>query len=256
MAIMIFLRSIGAVASRSLLAVLLFSIAAVTTARATTYTYTSNGLINLGTLDFCWWCGPYPATYTGRVTFDFDSSHYTGTHDLALGDSASFPTPNPEFVSGAIFSFPSTLIYWGLPGSQGIVDYMSGSFVFQNGSIVSWSVSGMLTSLNCGLGPGCAYGGSLSLSPAQDQVFDSGYLNGADYEGRSGFWTMAPVAAVPEPSTWAMMILGFAGIGFTTYRRKVRTSAVWHIPVFSLQYKSSSRSGHGGHRAGSPIQLG
>jgi hypothetical protein len=26
--------------------------------------------------------------------------------------------------------------------------------------------------------------------------------------------------AVPEPSTWAMMILGFAGVGFMTYRRK------------------------------------
>ena len=28
------------------------------------------------------------------------------------------------------------------------------------------------------------------------------------------------VDAVPEPSTWAMMILGFAGIGFIAYRRK------------------------------------
>lgn len=28
------------------------------------------------------------------------------------------------------------------------------------------------------------------------------------------------VAAVPEPSTWAMMILGFAGVGFLTYRRR------------------------------------
>jgi PEP-CTERM motif len=27
-------------------------------------------------------------------------------------------------------------------------------------------------------------------------------------------------ANVPEPSTWAMMILGFAGIGFATYRRR------------------------------------
>jgi len=25
--------------------------------------------------------------------------------------------------------------------------------------------------------------------------------------------------AVPEPSTWAMMILGFAGVGFMAYRR-------------------------------------
>ena len=28
------------------------------------------------------------------------------------------------------------------------------------------------------------------------------------------------VAAVPEPSTWAMMLLGFAGLGFITFRRK------------------------------------
>lgn len=27
-------------------------------------------------------------------------------------------------------------------------------------------------------------------------------------------------AAVPEPSTWAMLILGFAGVGFMVYRRK------------------------------------
>jgi hypothetical protein len=31
----------------------------------------------------------------------------------------------------------------------------------------------------------------------------------------------APVDAVPEPSTWAMMILGFFGVGFMAYRRKV-----------------------------------
>ena len=27
-------------------------------------------------------------------------------------------------------------------------------------------------------------------------------------------------AAVPEPSTWIMMIAGFAGLGFGMYRRK------------------------------------
>jgi outer membrane lipase/esterase len=30
--------------------------------------------------------------------------------------------------------------------------------------------------------------------------------------------------AVPEPSTWAMLILGFAGIGFMAYRRKSKTA--------------------------------
>jgi PEP-CTERM motif len=32
--------------------------------------------------------------------------------------------------------------------------------------------------------------------------------------------TATATAAVPEPSTWAMMILGFAGLGFMAYRRK------------------------------------
>ncbi len=34
------------------------------------------------------------------------------------------------------------------------------------------------------------------------------------------------ISAVPEPSTWAMMILGFAGIGFMAYRRRNRSAAV------------------------------
>jgi hypothetical protein len=35
----------------------------------------------------------------------------------------------------------------------------------------------------------------------------------------------ATVAAVPESSTWAMMILGFAGVGLLAYRRRNRGSA-------------------------------
>jgi hypothetical protein len=34
------------------------------------------------------------------------------------------------------------------------------------------------------------------------------------------------VAPVPEPSTWAMMILGFFGIGFMAYRRRNQTAAL------------------------------
>jgi len=32
------------------------------------------------------------------------------------------------------------------------------------------------------------------------------------------------IGSVPEPSTWAMMILGFAGVGFMAYRRKNKPS--------------------------------
>jgi PEP-CTERM motif len=33
------------------------------------------------------------------------------------------------------------------------------------------------------------------------------------------------LTAVPEPSTWAMMILGFMGVGFMAYRRKNKSAA-------------------------------
>jgi hypothetical protein len=36
----------------------------------------------------------------------------------------------------------------------------------------------------------------------------------------------SPVAAVPEPSTWAMMILGFAGVGFMVFRRRNQSAAI------------------------------
>jgi PEP-CTERM motif len=41
-----------------------------------------------------------------------------------------------------------------------------------------------------------------------------------------GTWdvTISAVADVPEPSTWAMMLLGFAGVGFMAYRRKNKTT--------------------------------
>ena len=42
--------------------------------------------------------------------------------------------------------------------------------------------------------------------------------------GTQGQATGTPVplltTAVPEPSTWAMMLLGFCGVGFMAYRRK------------------------------------
>jgi len=64
--------------------------------------------------------------------------------------------------------------------------------------------------------------------PLTDQIYFHAVWNGA-VDGAEHFWlqgdntcpTCTPTqqGAVPEPSTWAMMILGFAGIGFVAYRR-------------------------------------
>jgi hypothetical protein len=32
--------------------------------------------------------------------------------------------------------------------------------------------------------------------------------------------TLQEINSVPEPATWAMMIVGFAGLGFAAYRRR------------------------------------
>jgi hypothetical protein len=37
-----------------------------------------------------------------------------------------------------------------------------------------------------------------------------------------GSFLVSATTAVPEPSTWAMMILGFAGVGFMAYRRNAK----------------------------------
>ena len=44
--------------------------------------------------------------------------------------------------------------------------------------------------------------------------------------GGFGVGTFALTAAVPEPSTWAMMLLGFVGLTFLGYRRRSANAAV------------------------------
>jgi hypothetical protein len=72
------------------------------------------------------------------------------------------------------------------------------------------------------LGPGDVGGGTLLVQnfgwsqniPIQTSP---GWL--ADIEFRAETVTFS-VAAVPELSTWAMMLIGFAGVGALAYRRK------------------------------------
>ena len=42
--------------------------------------------------------------------------------------------------------------------------------------------------------------------------------------------TFASNQTVPEPSTWALMLLGFAGLGFAGWRRRTAQTAVTLIP--------------------------
>jgi probable HAF family extracellular repeat protein len=82
-----------------------------------------------------------------------------------------------------------------------------GSSFFDNGVLTydatTWT-GGAATDLGRGL-PGSQYSEGLAIN-------DNGTAVGVSY-------IPLPPPPVPEPSTWAMMLLGFAGLGFAGYRR-------------------------------------
>jgi len=74
-----------------------------------------------------------------------------------------------------------------------------------------------------GLGFRLADGVSFQIfaaNPAPNPPMPNEYEISSSGPGLPAFEVLALTAAVPEPSTWAMMILGFVGLGFMAYRRK------------------------------------
>jgi PEP-CTERM motif len=114
--------------------------------------------------------------------------------------------------------------------TYGFSESLSGTFTLLNGAITSWNLGGYTGQVGCGGGPGCAVGSSSAFtSTASDSSSIFGYpvyggscylyctSSATNFEG--GIWTMeGGVAAVPEPSTWAMMLIGFVAIGLSVRR--------------------------------------
>jgi hypothetical protein len=83
---------------------------------------------------------------------------------------------------------------------------------------------------------GAASGATLSgtfLIPNEAVTLNSLIIDGHLFGGEEGInfqfvsnaFINQPASAVPEPSTWAMLLLGFAGIGFMAYRRRANTTS-------------------------------
>ncbi len=71
-----------------------------------------------------------------------------------------------------------------------------------------------------GVGPWQKY--TLSFTAASGGLHTLGLIDtNTDFSGND-----FSLAAVPEPSTWAMMLLGFAGLGFAGYRGAKRKASI------------------------------
>ena len=66
--------------------------------------------------------------------------------------------------------------------------------------------------------------GFIATAANEDLVFTLRNNLGNWYLDDMSITGTAPITpSVPEPSTWAMLLLGFAGIGFMAYRRKSKS---------------------------------
>jgi fibro-slime domain-containing protein len=90
---------------------------------------------------------------------------------------------------------------------------LNNTIISQEGGIHGVSAAPVVTSV---LGPG-SY--DLTLFYTDRHETGAGLYFSLDTDGV----TISP--GLPEPSTWAMMIIGFFGLGFMTYRRRNPTSA-------------------------------
>ena len=72
--------------------------------------------------------------------------------------------------------------------------------------------------------PYASHGEWLITQPGAYEVTVSVDENEPGYSGQGGILGYRLVAVVPEPSTWAMMLLGFMGLGYAGYRRAKRNA--------------------------------
>jgi hypothetical protein len=178
------------------LAVLVF---AATNARAAVYTVNLNNVAPSGGVGAPCYCGSGPEyTFSGNpgdqfnfgsVTINWNQAPYHGDPSLYNQD-------------------------WPWPGYNAFI---------QSQLLVSYDLSVPLQNddydYNFAL---CPIGGPCTLSPTVYSLsFTLGSSGTIEFGWETAYTYTPPVltADVPEPSTWAMMILGFIGIAFASYRK-------------------------------------
>jgi PEP-CTERM motif len=176
-------------------------------ARADTVTYTYTGL------DFTHANQPFTTleNVTGTITFNAPLAA-----NLTLN-----PGSNVSNVTPASFSFtagPETLTSDNFNPSPTFTQ-------FQFSTDAQGNITGWIIDIGLGGNGNFTIWNDAAAGELGDQAFVGAFFSGPKDPSNpsggnhtAGQFTLA--AAVPEPSTWAMMILGFVGLGFMGFRRK------------------------------------
>ncbi|MBY0583571.1 MAG: PEPxxWA-CTERM sorting domain-containing protein [Sphingomonas sp.] len=184
-----YMKMLGAIVALALSTV-------ATAASATTFVYSfsaDNGAAGaFGTLE---------ATDNGNGSFTATSGTITTFGTIAMGSGTLIPNPNAPAPSTTPTMNGFFIIYDDLlfPGQNPLVNINGLAFNINGTNINIYSPNG----------------------PSSYAVFDNGST-----AVTPGNFSLSQVAAVPEPATWAMMIVGFGMIGAGIRSRKRQTVRV------------------------------
>jgi hypothetical protein len=160
-----------------------------------------------------------PSAHAGTLSFFFSFSNVTGSVPGTVTGEITGLADNSLTSATNVFidSFPSALGLSLTTPFDTIGDSAINNFTVSNGQITAASYFAVgVGSYTFGINRinGNFLAGPGGLSGPGGEVF-----NGNGFAGV----TFTAVPTVPEPATWAMMLLGFAGLGFAfrQSRRKV-----------------------------------
>ena len=131
---------------------------------------------------------------------------------IATGYIYQIGAGNPDFASVTLPILPEQKSPYEIAWDGGLdTAFVSGgkTFDFTGGGVSEFDVTGIDV--------------ANGLSPTDPTAF----VTALTFEGTGNFTgTMTPITvSVPEPSTWGLMLLGFAGVGFVGYRRARKARA-------------------------------
>jgi hypothetical protein len=178
----------------------LFSMLLGINAASASITYDVDQIIGLGSV-------------TGTVTTDgtigaLKASDFTSWNLTLQGIGASYVLTQANSV---VWGSTSLGVFTGVEATASNITFDFGNptafLVFQDG-------------VSTGFHYWCNSGGPTACLLGKSDVPQFWQDPSAQIFPAEGTQIIATVAAVPEVSTWAMMILGFAGVGFMAYGRK------------------------------------
>ncbi len=138
--------------------------------------------------------------YNPGISTLFTSTNPVGSDDYST--QASFLTGSGS-ASGYTYGSLYTINLGTLAaGTVLTITHDDGASIFQNGSRVGSTVAGATSVVT----------DTVTLTSTADTFLY--------YSRQNGTPSILEVSAVPEASTWAMMLLGFLGVGFMAYRKK------------------------------------